>query len=136
MKYGTLLKLVKENQDNEETPYRARKKEELNLATDGWVTALKSIHTVSIDAKMQSFILQYLAGLTYANKDYHRFGHLESSKCTFCDEVTQTRDHLFLDCLKVSKFWDHLAQDMRRGPFSRKEKVCGNENRTENYFIF
>lgn len=124
--YTKMLKYISTKLTGEETPHRKRKTEELGLQPTDWEVSLKAITRSFIDTKTRSFALKYLAGITYANKDYHRFGFRDTAKCSFCDEDTQNKKHLFLECTQVKEFWDELAQSMWRTSFSDQEKTLGN----------
>ena len=110
--------------------------EELNMDKDQAGAGLRNIRMTTIDTKTRSFIVQYLAGLTYANKDYHRFGHRESPKCSFCDEQRQTRDHLFRKCEKVNEFWETVEQEVTREVINERHRLLGSGDVGLDYITF
>ena len=63
----------------------------------------------------------------FTNKDYHRFGHKDSSSCHYCEEEEQDFKHLFEDCDEVNELRDRLAINWDIKP-SKKEWLFGINN--------
>jgi len=63
----------------------------------------------------------------YTNKSYHRFGHKQSAKCSFCPFPIQTLLHLTVDCPEVSAFRDRVAARWQGEPMTTNRWVLGHE---------
>lgn len=61
------------------------------------------------EARKRAFCFRLLNKAIYTNKDYKRFGHKTTSKCTWCHEDEQTFEHTYFECAEVEKvfgtFW-------------------------------
>ena len=54
LKYGRILKIIREAKTEEQVPYRKRKEEELNLDRESWKTGYKAVNRRFLDTKTLS----------------------------------------------------------------------------------
>ena len=60
---------------------------------------------LTIYSRLRAFHWKCTHGLVYANKELTRFGHKDTSNCTFCKTPGQTFEHLLNECNITAKFW-------------------------------
>ena len=108
--YGKLIRKIAENEICPLPPHKERIKEEFAIEYDIilWQSGA-NIKRLAIDTKMRSFIFQLQNGILYANKDYHRFGYRDDSKCTWCEEPRQNLRHMMTGCVAAQTFWGRLG---------------------------
>ena len=58
--------------------------------------------------KHREFQFMLLHGIAYTKEQLFRFGFVESSNCTFCQQETETYKHLFMTCGKVEEVWKEI----------------------------
>ena len=75
-------------------PFRSRI--ELELGPVDWAKLDKE--KISIYSLQQSFHWRSTHGKLYGNKQFKGMGVKHNSECSYCNEKSQTINHLFLDC--------------------------------------
>ena len=75
-------------------PFRSRI--ELELGPIEWGKLDKE--KISIYSRQQSFHWRSTHGKLYGNRQYKGMGFKKNAECSYCDEKSQTINHLFLDC--------------------------------------
>ena len=73
-----------------------RSKIELEMGEIDWSKLDKE--KISIYSRQQSFHWRSTHGKLYGNKQYKGMGVKQNSECSYCNEKSQTIQHLFLDC--------------------------------------
>ena len=99
-----------------------------------WERAFKSTAQHSISTRSRAKLFRMYAGISYTNKAYHRFGHKDSAKCTYCHEEKQDFTHLFLKCRGVRLFRESLQNDWQE-ELTTKEWFFGTESKDLSYLI-
>ena len=105
-----------------------------------WSSVYSKIYASTIDVKLRAFQYKILNNCLYLNEKLHLFKIVESPKCSLCNEVNQSINHLFLEC-KVTK---HFYADVQA--WLNKVNVClpllnlenillGLEGDTIQYFL-
>ena len=69
-------------------------------------------HKIAYEPYVKAFQYKILNSILYTNKKLFKIGYSEHDKCTFCDNESETLDHLFflLLCLEyiLDTFWKIL----------------------------
>ena len=61
-------------------------------------------HKVAYEPYVKAFQYKILNSILYTNKKLFKIGYSEHDKCTFCDNESETLDHLFLNCSILNIF--------------------------------
>ena len=59
---------------------------------------------------VKAFQYKILNSILYTNKKLFKIGYSEHNKCTFCDNESETLDHLFFYCSVSNIFWTHFEK--------------------------
>ena len=59
-------------------------------------------------SKHREFQFMLLHGIIYTKEQLLRFGFVENSHCSFCNQETETYKHLFMTCRKVEDVWKEI----------------------------
>ena len=112
----TMAELIRKqkDKDNQTSTGKTKITNMLDIGEEEWAEANKKIRTTTNEIRHRSFIYRYQNRLIYTNKDYHRFGHIESTKCTFCEQENQDYDHLFFQCRKVKELKEKVADNIAK----------------------
>jgi exonuclease III len=102
--------------------------EKLNMTDEDWKHLFKKINKWSISTKHRSFSWRLFNGVIFTNKDFARFGFKESTKCSFCDENSQDREHLLLTCPNINQF--------RQEAFQKFSGIFKNKVKSERLMLF
>ena len=72
----------------------------------------------------------------YTNEKLHRVAIRESPNCSFCDQHTETLEHLFIACPKVAPLWILLFQILKESHsldnIEAHEKIFGMFQQIDN----
>jgi zinc-binding in reverse transcriptase len=120
-------KILNKRKKITESKFKAEMSEQFKMTENDWKILYQKINTWSISTKHRSFSWRLYNGVIFTNKDYARFGFKESAKCSFCDELTQTREHLLLECLSIRKF---------RQDICAKFNILQKQNITNRLMLF
>ena len=85
--------------------------------------AWDNIKSTTIGTYTRSYHTRVVNGLLYANKDYCRFGYIDSSMCNWCRADRQTYQHLLWDCPAVQALRRRLSRICDRWTGSLKESI-------------
>ena len=78
-------------------PSNAKKlRQNFNLTEEELKLAFALPHKVAYEPYVKAFQCKILNSILYTNKKLFKIGYSEHDKCTFCDNESQTLDHLFL----------------------------------------
>ena len=69
-----------------------------------------SIYRITNIPKYRSFQYRTIQRALVTNIDLHRWGMLESSKCSLCREEEETMLHMFVECKEITPVWAELNQ--------------------------
>ena len=95
--------------------------------------AWKRIPKTSIGTYARSYHFRIINGLLYGNKDYHRFGHRDSTRCGWCLCDRQDSYHTLWDCAATKAFRKRLVSHKPQWNFSKKQAFLGTTNPSETY---
>ena len=122
---------------------------ELDITEEEFRVAFRDYKKDNPCTRKQEFQFKLLSGVVYSNKAYRRMGRKDSSKCTFCEEESQTFLHLFIFCPKVIAIRSELAKNWQGDQMDRKRWFLGVSQSNEvlekskniiakelNHFIF
>ena len=89
-------------------PSNAKKlRQNFNL-TEELKLAFALPHKVAYEPYLKAFWYKILNSILYINKKLFKIGYSERDKCTFCDNESETLDHLFFHCTISNTFWINL----------------------------
>ena len=136
VKQSAILALFAARNNPGEPPFRSRASQEWGLTEEDWRRTDRYAIKHSIATAQRSFVFRITNGLTYANRDFKRFGVKDSDCCSFCDEPNQTTRHLFLECEEVKAFRDIVEASMFRTVLTNAHRLFGNGEATDDYLLF
>ena len=64
---------------------------------------------VSADVKSRDFQYRFINRCIYTNSFLKRIGGVHLELCTFCNEVLETVEHLFFECIFSKLFWNKVT---------------------------
>ena len=83
-------------------PNNAKKlRQNFNLAVEELKLAFALPHKVAYEPYVKAFQYKILNSILYANKKLFKIGYSEHQKCTFCDNESETLDHLFIALSRI-----------------------------------
>ena len=90
-------------------PSNAKKlRQNFNLTVEELKLAFALPHKVAYEPYLKAFRYKILNSILYINKKLFKIGYSERDKCTFCDNESETLDHLFFHCTISNTFWINL----------------------------
>jgi len=110
LKQGIILKKLAKHRECRLTPHQ-HKLQAMGVASteEEWSALYKTTLRHSISNRTRGKLFQLFNIGLYTNHDYHKFGHIDSPVCQFCDHCDQTFTHLFLECNEVNSLRARLA---------------------------
>ena len=66
----------------------------------------------TIYTKLRAFQFKINHNILYTNEKLHRIKISESPLCTFCNNETETLEHLFVDCDVVANVWQEVLENL------------------------
>ena len=75
---------------------------------------------------MKAFQYKILNSILYTNKKLFKIGYSGHDKWTFCDNESETLDHLFLYCSFSNIFWTHFEKYYFM--LTKKSRVLSNQD--------
>ena len=92
-------------------PNNAKKlRQNFNLTEEELKLAFALPHKIAYEPYVKAFQYKILNSILYANKKLFKIGYSEHDKCTFCDNESETLDHLFFYCSVSNIFWTHFEK--------------------------
>ena len=67
-------------------------------------------HKAAYEPYVKAFQYKILNSILYTNKKLFKIGDSEHDKCTFCDNESETLDHLFFYCSISNIFWTNFEK--------------------------
>ena len=81
---------------------------------------------------MQSFDWRSSHGKLYANKNFKAMGIKDESKCTYCNEKSQSISHLYLECRATQNLFACFERKMKlTEKLTDLEKIIGIDPKVE-----
>ena len=97
-------------------PVNSQTKWKLNLNTHGIDSDIKwnDVYAIpckcTIDTKLQSLQFKINHGFLSTGYALFKMGLKDDSRCTLCDEATETIFHLFVECEHTKRLWAELQR--------------------------
>ena len=92
-------------------PSNAKKlRQNFNLTEEELKLAFALPHKVAYEPYVKAFQYKILNSILYTNKKLFKIGYSEHDKCTFCDNESETLDHLFFNCFISNIFWTNFEK--------------------------
>ena len=104
-------------------PHPFRNKIDAEYGPQNWELVDKQCF--STYSKAQAFQWRSTHGKLYANKHFKAMGIKESSRCSFCEEESQTLNHLFIDCQTVKNLFACFEKKYDQEKISSLERLIG-----------
>jgi hypothetical protein len=123
-----VLKAIEESKPPKLPPYRTRMTEKYNIGPEQWDKIFKQVGDWSLSTRLRSFAWRMLVGNLYTKTDLMVFKISQDSKCSFCEEEGQTKEHMLLTCSKVVQF--------RNTVLVKFQKTMNNTNMNEQDWLF
>ena len=83
-------------------------------------------------SRMQSFDWRSSHGKLYANKNFKAMGLKDESKCTYCNEESQSISHLYLECRTTQNLFACFERKMKlTEKLTDLEKIIGMDPKVE-----
>ena len=83
-------------------------------------------HKIVYEPYVKAFQYKILNSILYTNKKLFKIGYSEHDRCTFCDNVLETLDHLFFYCCFSNIFWTHFEKYYLT--LTKKSRVLSNQD--------
>ena len=84
----------------------------LNLDETFWLDTCNSIYTSTIATYHKTFYIKYLNRILATNEKLYQMGIIDTNKCSFCNEDTESLSHLFWYCKIIKSFWKKIMNWM------------------------
>ena len=92
-------------------PNNAKKlTQSFNLTEEELKLAFALPHKIVYEPYVKAFQYKILNSILYTNRKLFKIGYSEHDKCTFCDNESETLDHLFFYCSFSNIFWTHFEK--------------------------
>ena len=96
-------------------PNNAKKlTQSFNLTEEELKLAFALPHKIVYEPYVKAFQYKILNSILYTNKKLFKIGYSEHDKCTFCDNESETLDHLFFIALSRIYFGHILKNTILR----------------------
>ena len=76
-----------------------------NLTDDEWKKIYSLPRSLFQDVKSRDFQYRCIHQIIPTNDFLFRIGKIDTDKCTFCNDETDSFEHMFFTCEKVQEFW-------------------------------
>ena len=92
-------------------PNNAKKlRQNFNLTEEELKLAFALPRQVAYEPYVKAFQYKILNSILYTNKKFFKIGYSEHDKCTFCNNESETSDHLFFHCSISNIFWTNFEK--------------------------
>jgi len=104
-----------------------------NLDSDMWTAFYKSTFSATVENKLRSFQYQILKRSLVTNKFLNICKIRDDDRCYYCDNSSETIEHLLYDCERVQNFWISLCNIIQevfniRPYIVRRNVLLGSHN--------
>ena len=110
-----------------------RNKMEITYGDIDWKTIDQQ--KISTYSRVIAFQWRSTHGKLYANKHFHAMGIKKTRKCMYCEEESQSLEHLFLECKKIQRLFACFEKSLKLDEgITNLEKILGIDpsiNRTK-----
>ena len=110
-----------------------RNKMEITYGDIDWKTIDQQ--KISTYSRVIAFQWRSTHGKLYANKHFHAMGIKKTRKCMYCEEESQSLEHLFLECRKIQRLFACFEKSLKLDEgITNLEKILGIDpsiNRTK-----
>ena len=94
----------------------------------------------TLDTKIREFQYKILNCIMFTNEKLNLIGVVESPNCTFCQEATESVEHLLFSCRITSNFWKHVLSwlrdnDVHVGIINEPDVILGKFDVAEDYIL-
>ena len=81
----------------------------LDIDEDQWISYFSMLKFTTRDTKLRWFQFRILHHILTTNRSVSKYMVNQSQLCTFCNNHSETIQHLFWHCEKVKTFWNELS---------------------------
>jgi len=94
----------------------------------------------TLDTKIREFQYKILNCIIFTNENLNLIGVVESPNCTFCQEATESVEHLLFSCRITSNFWKHVLSwlrdnDVHVGIINEPDIIFGKFDIVKDYIL-
>ena len=104
-------------------------KENFNVTNDDFEQIYSIPFNTTIYTKLRAFQFKINHNILYTNEKLHKIKLSDSPLCTFCNNETETLEHLFADCNEVASVWqeviEYLLQPFGMTNLTKSEIILG-----------
>ena len=121
IKYQPTLNVIMKNKKGASAIYQAllenktkatgmeKWKKLLDIDEDQWISNFSILKFTTRDTKLRWFQFRILHHILTTNRSVSKYIVNQSQLCTFCNNHSETIQHLFWHCEKVKTFWNELS---------------------------
>ena len=81
----------------------------LDIDEDQWISYFPMLKFTTRDTKLRWFQFRILHNILTTNRSVSKYMVNQNQLCTFCNNHSETIQHLFWHCEKVKTFWNELS---------------------------
>ena len=105
-----------------------------------WEKVYSLAFQCTLDTKIREFQYKILNCIMFTNEKLNLIGVVESPNCTFCQEATESVEHLLFSCRITSNFWKHVLSwlrdnDVHVGIINEPDVIFGKFDVAEDYIL-
>ena len=105
-----------------------------------WEKVYSLAFQCTLDTKIREFQYKILNCIMFTNEKLNLIGAVESPNCTFCQEATESVEHLLFSCRITSNFWKHVLSwlrdnDVHVGIINEPDVIFGKFDVAEDYIL-
>ena len=104
---------------------------QIGIEQEEWLSNFVLLKSTTKDTKLRWFQFRILHNILTTNRSVSKYKDTQSHLCTFCNDHSETIQHLFWDCKKTSSFWNDLLNLV-----NSRCKHVHNFNLNKNLVIF
>ena len=110
-----------------------------NIEID-WEKVYTLAFQCTLDTKIREFQYKILNYIIFTNEKLNLIGVVESPNCTFCQEATESVEHLLFSCRITSNFWKHVLSwlrdnDVHVGIINELDVIFGKFDLVNDYIL-
>jgi len=110
-----------------------------NIEID-WEKVYTLAFQCTLDTKIREFQYNILDCINFTNEKLNLIGVVESPNCTFCQEATESVEHLLFSCRITSNFWKHVLSwlrdnDVHVGIINEPDIIFGKFDIVKDYIL-
>ena len=110
-----------------------------NIEID-WEKVYTLAFQCTLDTKIREFQYKILNCIIFTNEKLNLIGVVESPNCTFCQEATESVEHLLFSCRITSNFWKHVLSwlrdnDVHVGIINEPDIIFGKFDIVKDYIL-